>query len=172
MKLRAIEKKDLDLIRNARNEDISFLRTPYFITEDMQDEWYRSIISNRNYNGRFYAFSPSGVTPLEIYGDIFGYGAINPIQWENRIGEIGLMILPNKRKHGLGEQAVKLLLDNAFNQLNLQTVYGEYYKCGNTQFWEKVLKDIPHYETILKNRKFWDGKYWDSVYFSIERGAV
>jgi len=166
MKLRAIEKKDLDLIRNARNEDISFLRTPYFITEDMQADWYRSIISNRNYNGRFYAFDN------EEHGNCSGYGAINPIQWENRIGEIGLMILPNKRKQGLGEQAVRLLLDNAFNQLNLHTVYGEYYTCGNIQFWEKVLKDIPHYETILKNRKFWDGKYWDSVYFSIERGVI
>lgn len=165
MKLRAIEKKDLELIRYERNEDISFLRTPYFLTEKMQDEFYESIISNRNYNGRFYSF-------LDDSDKCVGYGAINPIQWENRIGEIGLMIFSTERKKGLGEQALKELLSTAFNRLNLHTVYGEYYECGNTQFWEKVLKDIPHYETTLKNRKFWDGKYWDSVYFSIERGAI
>lgn len=165
MKLRAIEKKDLEIIRHERNEDISFLRTPYFITEDMQDAWYHSIVSNRNYNGRFYAF-------LDASDKCVGYGAINPIQWENRIGEIGLMIFSGQRKKGLGELAVKELLNTAFNKLNLHTVYGEYYECGNTVFWKKILRDVIHFETKLPKRKFWDGQYYDSVYFSIERGAI
>ncbi|MHC4464580.1 MAG: GNAT family N-acetyltransferase [Planctomycetota bacterium] len=91
------------------------------------------------------------------------------MQWENRIGEISLLIFPPSRKQGYGEEAAELLLDQAFNYLNLKTVCGECYDCNQALcFWQKIIKKYHAYETMLPNRKFWAGHPWASTYFSID----
>jgi RimJ/RimL family protein N-acetyltransferase len=62
-----------------------------------------------------------------------------------------------------------MLLDEAFNKMNLKTVTGECYKCNpGLDFWYRVIEKYNGHKTILPNRKFWNGKYYDSLYFSID----
>lgn len=157
MKFRAIERCDLDIIRKNRNDELQFLRTPYFLTEQMQEEWYASVISNRGYSGRFFA--------IDHDEKLIGYCGINPIQWENRLGEIAIMLFNQYRGAGVGKQIFKKLMEYGFDNLNLKTLYGEYYHCANVKFWESAL-DKTFTKVILPNRKYWAGKYWDSTYFS------
>ena len=95
-------------------------------------------------------------------------GEITNIQWENSLGEIGLIMNPNYLNKP--EQAIDLILEQGFNNLNLENIFGEVYVCStNWGTWEKVYKKYKGFNIQLPNRKFWHGIYWDSVYFNINR---
>jgi RimJ/RimL family protein N-acetyltransferase len=128
----------------------------------MQDDFYDSVVSNRSSSGRFWGIWA---------GDRFiGCGGYHPIQWENRLGEISLIFDPEQRGFGYGGQAMSLLLAKAFNELNLQTVCGECYDCNHAiDFWIKIVEQYNAYQTTLVKRKYYDGRYWDSLYFSIDK---
>ena len=70
----------------------------------------------------------------------------------------------------MGEEAFGLLLDEAFGRMGLRTVTLECYACNSSgiAFWRKNKTRYNAYETLLPNRKFWDGEFWDSLYFSID----
>lgn len=157
MKLRAINRSDIDQIRCWRNQDMSFLRTPFMLTEKMQEVWYETKVSDRTSNYRFYA--------IEHKDKLVGYGGLE-IQWENGLAEIALVM--GEQRKGYGTKAVDLLLDEAFNRLRLETVCFECYWCNPAlEFWQKVVVKYDAYTTILPDRKYWDGEYHDSLYGSI-----
>lgn len=169
MKLRAIEKKDLEIIRKWRNESMESLRTPYFLTEKMQSDFYDNQLSNRSFNGMLYAIQAH--TYCEETEELVGYGGLNPISWENRIGEIALLIGTEyqKSKFKYGQRAIELILEEGFKNLNLKTIYGEHYMGENKYFWEKIIKKYNFTTARLPNKKFHNGRYLDSIYFSLDR---
>jgi len=100
-----------------------------------------------------------------------GYGGIENIQWENSIGEISLLISPHERKAGLGFWSALEIINYGFDNLNLHTIFAECYD-NNTavNFWHKVFTQYKDYtEVILPNRKYCDGEYYNSMYFSVSR---
>lgn len=161
MRLGALTESNCEVVRRWRVDLMAEVRTPYMLTREMQENFYRSVICDRNSPNRFYAILDKG--------DFVGMGGWTNIQWENSIAEISVVIDPKKRREGLGWGAVKVLLDEAFLHLNLKTCIAECYECGNLGFWEKVAKYYHAYTTRLPARKFWDGKYWGSLYLSIDR---
>ena len=95
-------------------------------------------------------------------------GGITNIEWENRLGEISLIIAPKYQGRNLGSESVDLLIKEAFERMNLKTVFGECYKCNPaTGFWNLVIAKYNAYSTVLPNTKYFDGRYHDSLYFSI-----
>jgi len=163
MKLEAITQSQCEQVRLWRNAEMECWRTPFMLTEDMQYDFYERC-SDRNSPHRYFA--------VIIEPDVWfiGMGGITYIQWENRIGEISLIIDPQVRKDGLGEKAVDLLLDHAFNYLNLQTVFGECYVCNEAwEFWGGVADKYKSFATELPNRKYFNGSYHSSIYFSIDK---
>jgi RimJ/RimL family protein N-acetyltransferase len=165
MKLQPLTANDCETIRQWRNENLIPWRTPYPLTDLMQDNFYKNIVSNPDSPHRYWA--------IYEHKQLIGMGGITNIQWENSIGEITLLINPSLQHKGYGEKAVELLLDNAFNRLNLQTVFGECYESNPAAtFWAEITEKYNGYRTSLPNRKYWDGRYWDSLYFSIDRDNV
>lgn len=160
MILRCLNRIDLDQIRIERNKDISGFRTPYLII-DQAKFWDLVIDANKS---RYFAIQED---------DLFvGYCGLYPISWENSSAEVSLHIFENYRKSGKGSLAFKKLVEVAFNQMNLNIIYGECYKNnpGAVKFWEKQKKVYKYFkESILPDRKYWDGYYYDSYYFSINR---
>lgn len=177
MKLDVLTKEQCERVRIWRNECLETLRTPYPLTKEMQEAFYQNVICNRNSLHRYWSIWGNYKKETPDYRDgleFVGMGGITNLQWENSIGEISLIINPECRKQGLGERAVDLLLDQAFNYLNLQTVLGECYKCNPAwEFWQKITTKytITNYKncSTLRNRKYWNGKYYDSLYFTIDR---
>ena len=150
-----------ELARQWRNEALETLRTPFPLTMEQQDSFYHSL-QDRNSPHRYwqvvsdYAVSPVGMTGL------------TNIDYINGHAEISLIISPNERGKGIGKEAVRLVLDQAFNYMRLNTVYGEVYKCNpGLVFWEKVISPYKAYTTTLPDRKYWKGIRYDSLYFSI-----
>lgn len=175
MELRALSQEDCEKVRKWRNQDLSALRTPFLLTKEMQADFYRERVSNRNSTDRFWGIWEPGPKPVSLHvvsGDAFlGMGGITGIQWENSIGEISLMLDPEYLGKGHGKIVVELLLHEAFRHLNLKTVFGECYACNPAfGFWKKLANKQKNVcWVILPNRKYRNGQYLDAAYFSFDR---
>jgi RimJ/RimL family protein N-acetyltransferase len=164
MKLDVLSLKDCQKARIWRNNVIETLRTSHFLTEEMQNNFYNNVVCDRNSKNRFFALR-NDTSEWSFIGMV---GIVN-IEWENRIGEISLIIDPSERGKGHGMKAIDLLLNKGFESLNLNTIYGECYNCNpSINFWEKVIKKYDAYKTILINRKYYNNIYYNSLYFSID----
>ena len=164
MKLEVLTRCQVQLVREWRNNELQFLRTPYMITPKMQDNFYDDIVQDRNSEHRYYAITDGGM--------FIGMCGLTNIEWENGTAEISLIIAPDHRGEGYGMKSVDLLLNEAFFKMRLFTVYGEVYDCGHRKFWENITIELNGYKTDLVNRKWWNGKLYGSMWFSIKGGEV
>jgi RimJ/RimL family protein N-acetyltransferase len=155
MKLRAIEVKDLEQIRQWRQGKGYMLRTDTDITELSQKEWYENIVSNRNNKMKFWAIDDDG---------LIGYCSLD-CDYVNGRAELGLLIGDEFQKKGYGLKAVELLIGKAFNELRMHSVYFECYECNPAiKFWYKVAKEYEATTSLLKSTKFYNGQYYGSLY--------
>jgi hypothetical protein len=162
MELKAPKYEEVMKVRDWRNDTMESLRTSFPLTEKMQLDFFEDVVNNRDSCHRYYS----------LYHDnlFVGFGGLTNIQWENRCAEISLIIDPLSRKKNYGSLAVSELLKTAFNSLNLNMVFGEVYTCNKAlDFWKKMASIWNCYTTTLYSRKFWDGKYYDSLYFSVDK---
>lgn len=170
MRLEALTKEQCEQVRVWRNAEMECWRTPFMLTKDMQEDFYQRCC-DRNSPHRYWAIIGEMHRRGEKTETFLGMGGITYIQWENSIGEITLIIDPTKRDKGYGEKAVDLILDQAFNHLNLKTVFGEAYLCNGSgvDFWRRVAEKCEGTLVMLPGRKFNAGVYYTSLYFSIDR---
>jgi len=161
--------EDLVKVMSWRNKVPEALRTSRLTTIEMQERFYKRLQEDA-YNFYFSFFKENCINPI-------GFSGITNISWENSNGEISLIVNPTFTKKGFGSAILEQMLDYGFNYLNLVNIYGECYRCNpNLGFWDKICKKYKAYKTDLPERKFWDGKYYSSMYFNIEnsefRGAL
>lgn len=173
IQLRALCLDDMELVRQWRNGCLESLRTPFLFTREMQETFYRDVVCSRKADARYWGIwtDCGDLQPEKQCLHLIGMGGLENIQRENSNAEISLILAPEYRGKGMAEQAVELLLHEAFQNMNLKTVYGEVYRCNNAgvAFWEKIAAKYTADKTELPNRKFWGGMYWNSFYFSIDR---
>lgn len=191
MKLRPLTLSDCEQVRQWRNENLAMLRTPFMLTEEMQAEFYHNVVCNRNANARYWGVIEELPDKVNMYAagikepydtfetdtthiELIGMIGLENISWENRNAEISIILNPDYQRKGYGTQAVDLLLDQGFNYLNLENIYGECYECNPALgFWHKMAnKYADKYNpkpVWLANRKYWQGKYYDSLYVNFEK---
>lgn len=160
--------EDIEKVRIWRNKTNGVLRTPYMLTKEQQREFYNEFIINRKSNSRFFAIKTfdynSGCNKL------VGMGGFTNIEFENGLAEISIIINDQLVNKGIGNISIMLLLNEGFNKLRLENVYGECYKCNdNIGFWEKQIKKYNATKTILVNRKYFKGKFYNSLYFNFNK---
>ena len=197
IELRPLSADDMETVRVWRLGCPETLRTPYMLTKEMQQQYYRDVICNREGHTRYWGLwrrvvnggvrmtdpriGPVGYTQSEYV--FIGYGGLENISWENGNAEISLLIGPEYRKQGYGREAVKLFLGQAFDVMRLHSVYGECYLCGPWRFWDGLISNAygngsfdgiddyaEHYQ-FLPCRKLWNGVHYDSYYFTFTGGA-
>ena len=179
IRLTAPTREDVELVRQWRNQSIDTLRTPFLLTQEMQKDFYDTVVCNRQANSRFWTVQRewdekhlAGKPDAEKFQTIGLVGLVG-IEWENRLAEISLLLDPERRGRGYGTEALSLLLKKGFRELNLENIYGECYTCNPAIcFWKKMIARHQATTAVLPYRKFWDGRYWDSLYFNFERGKA
>ena len=158
MNMTGVRIEDAGIVSSWRNDARDTLRTTGFCTIDIQEQFIQNLDQKVH---RYFSFYDGG--------DLVAFGGLTHIQWENRIAEISLIVDPDQQKSGFGSDAADMLLDEAFNKLNLKTVFGECYKSNPAvDFWFRLTEKYEGYKTILPNRKYWNGEYYDSLWFSID----
>ena len=174
----ALTESDCEQIRKWRNQDIAGARTPFLLTEEMQRDFYRDVVSNRDSKNRFWAIcertKPIAYADVEnpstchihIGRKLFGIAGFSNIEWENGCAEIALMISPNERRKGYGKDAIELLKLWGFARMGLKVIYAQVYGCNpDYNFWKHL--DC-QYSSGMPNRKLWDGKRWPIYYYQWE----
>lgn len=159
MNMTGVNINDAGKVSDWRNAIRGNFRTTGFCTIDKQEKFIEALDDNVH---RYYSFCDNG--------ELLAFGGLTYIQWENRIAEISLVVDPDLLRDGIGSDAVDMILEEGFNNLNLKTIFGECYKSNPAfDFWFRLTGKYEGYTAILKNRKFWKGDYYDSLYFSIDR---
>jgi RimJ/RimL family protein N-acetyltransferase len=165
MRLDALTRDNVEQVRKWRNMDLTPYRTPYHFTEEMQSKFYDDVVCNRNAPHRYFAVMDG----MEFVGMV---GLVD-INLENRCAEISIVIDPDRRKQGVGSEALRLLLEHGFDSMNLDNIYGECYQCSPSYgFWQRIIADSYAIHAYLPNRKYHDGQYYDSVYFNFTRSNL
>jgi RimJ/RimL family protein N-acetyltransferase len=159
---------DLYRVGEWRNRARPTLRTPTMTQPQNQEQWYKSLDPNQH---RYWGMYPW----VEAREGLVAFGGLTNISWENRSAEISLIVDPDLHRQGYGTESVGLLLDEGFYKMNLEVIYGEVYECNpNLAFWRKVVADCDDRQwqartATLPDRKYWNGAYYNSLYFSIRR---
>lgn len=167
MYFKAVELSDMEQIRKWRNEQMSMLRTSYMLTKEMQEQFFKEVICNRNTNSRFW-----GVWVDDKIGNTFvGMAGLENIQWENRIAEIS--IITNPEKFHFIPNILEELMKVAFAELNLIVIHTEVYECSPyTNLWSNIALAHRASRSHLPIRKYWDGKYHNSRLYTFMRLEV
>lgn len=163
MRLDALTRDHVELVRQWRNLDLTPYRTPYFITREMQEDFYNNVISKRDSEHRFFSVLANGVFVAMV-----GFVGIS---LENRSAEISIVVDPDIRGKGYGTDSLRLLLKHGFDSMNLDNIYGECYECSPAYgWWRKIIDRVDCDYCTMPARKFHEGEYWDSIYFNFTRG--
>jgi RimJ/RimL family protein N-acetyltransferase len=132
------------------------------MTRMAEEEWLE------NLNNREDSIHLSILIPNENGSEtLIGNCGIHKIDWKNRVAEVGIVIGEKEYQNkGYGTEAMEILLDYAFNTVNLNRI--ELY---TYTFNERALKSYKKVGFIEEGRKreffYSKGKYHDSILMGI-----
>lgn len=164
VRLREIEPSDLATINGWRadRELAAQLGAPFrHVALAVDEKWYEQYLATRANNVRL-AICASDGPPV-------GAAYLLGIDWTNRAAEFAIWIgAAGAQGRGIGEAATHLMLEHAFNDLNLERVHltvlrdneraiGLYRKLGFVQ------------EGVLRRAAFKDGRYRDMILMALLR---
>lgn len=158
---------DLYEVAGWRNSVPESLRTHGETTEKQQDRFYNSVICQEDSPHKYFSVYD------DEFNQLIGLVGLTDIDHVNGNAEISLIISPEFKRMGYGKLIVRMILTYAFKTLRLENVYGECYYCNpNIEFWNKVCTHYSANVSRLAQRKYWDGIFWDSLYFTINKKGL
>lgn len=160
--LRPVLKEDLPLfIRWINDPDVSqFLNVFFPMMEADEQEWFESLPKRK---------STDIVFVIVVDGKAIGTMGIHNINWKNRTATTGAFI--GEKDYwgkGLGSEAKMILLDYAFNTLNLRKICSTVI-AFNERSYRYSLKCGYKEEGRLKEHHFKHGTYWDEILLAVFR---
>jgi UDP-4-amino-4,6-dideoxy-N-acetyl-beta-L-altrosamine N-acetyltransferase len=162
LSIRALEEKDLDFIKDLRNEPTTwyYLTSIEMLTSRGQLGWYNSLLqdSRRKYF----------VVEDQILQKNIGIVRCDEIDHLNRSIRIGADVSPVYRGKGYGTRTYQLVLDYCFNFLNMNRVWLEVLDFNEVGI--KLYEMVGFVrEGCLRQAIYRDGKYHDYIVMSILR---
>jgi len=158
--LRAIERKDLDLIQTWRNDESlrQYFREYRDFSLDQINAWYNEMIQNKNFEMFVICENDKPV----------GVSGLTYIDWINRHADVHFYIGKNRAwiDNEISPSAIDLILTYGFDKLNLNKLWVELYEIDKKKlafFKEKNFKQ----DAVLREHYFYDGKYYSSIILSL-----
>lgn len=163
--LRAVEKEDLHLFRDWRNivEFRKHFREVRELSLVDQEKWFESLQNTKHINFMFTIIDLNTNKPIGAAGLLY-------VNWINRSGDFSFYVGENESyidDKGIANEAVKLLIEYGFNNLNLNKIWMELYEFDSKKI--EFFKNEFNFEIDGKLRQncFEGGKYWDSYIISL-----
>jgi len=162
--LRAVEKEDLQLLRDWRN--IAHFRKHFREHRELnmfnQENWFNKVSANPN-DFMFIIVRLSDNKPLGACGLLYTNWVIRSADYSFYIGDEQAYI----DDKGYSEEASHLLIDYGFNQLNLNKIWMELYEFDTSKIDFFTNKFNFKKDGILRQNCFEGGKYHDSLVISL-----
>jgi RimJ/RimL family protein N-acetyltransferase len=154
-------KEPLRLWRNSTELNI-FFRQSNDISMESQDIWFKTLSRSHNTQSVYFSIVESK------NDELIGCVGLHPVSWVNRNAEISIFI-----GKGLlyiddyyAPKALRLLIEYAFIELGLHKLFAEVYSFDTKkQLLFRKLGLIE--EGILKEKIFFNNKFYDSIIYSI-----
>jgi len=158
--LEEIDSENIEQMRKWRNDPNlrRYFREYRYITKDMQDKWYSERGNNTNQCHVYFQIIDKQEKTL------IGCCGLHYIDWRIRSGEFGIF-LGKSRGGGKGKEAMLLLCDYGFKELNLHKIWAEVYDFnGAIGIYRHIgFKD----DGIIRDSQFCEGKYVNSHLISM-----
>lgn len=162
--LRTVERRDLETIRTARNApDIArFYESRLPINELAQEAWFER--SSRDAGSHYFVIENSN-------GAFVGVANVKNVHPIHRTADYGIYSLPEQSRNPLvAVEAAILLLDYAFDQLNLHKLYGNILSTNDrSRKFNEGLGAVE--EGVLREHAWVDGGHVDLVQVALFRPA-
>ncbi len=160
--LRPIRMEDWEQTVKWRNDlfiRASTVSHPFPVTDEMEKEWYENNLRSKNNS-----FLPFTVVSKDD-AIVLGYFSLNNINWISRNGFVsGAIGDHGNMGKGMGREAVSLLLDYAFNYLNMNKI-SAYVKTDHPAL-KTWLELGAIQEGVLVRHFFSEGKFSDLAFIS------
>ena len=163
--LRAIEKEDLVLFRNWRNNEYfrKHFREVRELSHVDQEKWFESLQNTKHINFMF------AIVDLET-NEVIGAAGLLYINWISRSADFSFYIGKDNKyidNGGSSIEAVSLLINYGFKNLNLNKMWMELYEFDTKKinFFSENFNFKK--DGVLRQNCFEDGKYWDSFIISL-----
>lgn len=155
--LRAIEKEDLELMREMLNDpemENLVVGWAFPVSKYEQEKWYENNITNKN-NLRF-------IIELDNKKAV-GLATLTDIDWKNRKATHGMkLVTSNVRRKGVGTDTVMAIMRYAFEELHLNRLDGSWFK-ENIASKNMYMKCGWQEEGCFRSYIFKKGKYRDLI---------
>jgi len=165
--LRAVEREDLEILRDWRNrsEFRKYFREVRELNMENQISWFEKSCRNNPNDFMFIIQDAKTGEPIGACGLLYINGVIRSADFSFYIGKNGYYI----DDQGLALEAAQLLIDYGFSYLNLNKIWMELYEFD--QLKQSFFKEKFGFKQdgILRQNCFDDGRYWDSVIISLLR---
>jgi len=99
-------------------------------------------------------------------GDYIGQCSINQINHQNKLGRFSVFITKENWGRGYAEEAIKLLISRAFNEIKLHKIWGVCW-ATNKKAWHIYQKLGFKKEGLLKDEYYWRGRYHDLIRMAV-----
>lgn len=164
IELRAIEYKDVQLLKEIINDpeiEKMVLGWSFPVSDDQQINWITSVQNDPN--------TLRLIISVKEFGAI-GVVSLSELDYKNGTASANIKTAQRNeiRKKGFGYQAMTLIIDYAFNQLNLNCIDAEvlHYNYPSQNLFKKCGFQ---YEGTLRKRIYKEGDYQDIYSYSLLR---
>ncbi|WP_055108629.1 GNAT family N-acetyltransferase [Paenibacillus ihumii] len=163
--LREYQKNDLKYMRNWVNDsEIVKNLSDIFLyphTENATEQFLNSMLEDRNDNHKGFVIAHKETEEYIGQIDLFN------INWKNRTTELGIVIgTADHLSKGYGTEAIKVLQEFVFNQMNLNRIQLELHDF-NERAYRCYLKCGFKEEGRLRKRHYINGSYADTIIMGI-----
>jgi len=160
--LRPVEERDLPLLVRWRNnpEDRRLFFSPFLISEGGQKQWYERLLADQ-------ARMLFMIDTLE--GEAVGTIGLDGIDWRNQEAELGQFYIdPEVRGRDYPLEATVLIIEYAFDELNLHRLYGAFYDFNRGPMAMAEFFGFRR-EAVLRQAAFAGGEFHDKVILGLLR---
>ena len=163
--LRAVEKQDLPFLRDWRNI-VEFRRNFREVRElslPDQESWFDHLQRTNHINYMFTIVDLGSQKPIGAAGILY-------INWVIRSGDFSFYIGDDNKyigNDGIAKEAIQLLIDYGFNNLNLHKIWMELYEFDIEKLDVFTKEFNFKKDGLLRDNCFEEGRYWNSHIISL-----
>lgn len=161
VQLREIEEEDLEVIVAWRNdpEILKWLFSYLPLCMSKQRTWYKTYVED----------DTQQIFAVEVGKKSVGTVGLSHIDYRNQRAELGILMDKNWQKKGIGREALNLLIEFAWNEMNLRKIKALVLKENEAAI--KLYKSCGFVEEgVLKEEIYKNGEFKDVIVMALMRG--